>query len=182
MDDRERRWSEWMRAGLAGDSAAYEGLLREIAPALRAVVRRRLAGYGAATAETEDIVQETLLAVHLKRHTWRPDSPLAPWLWTVARNKLVDHLRQRGRRVHVPIEDFAELIPAEPERPGTDAAEVERHLSRLPEKQRAVLSAIAVDGNSIGDTAARMGMTPGAVRVTLHRAFATLSARLRSET
>lgn len=181
MDDRERRWALMMQAALAGDRPAYDQLLREIAPAVRIVVRRRLARFGAPTAETEDVVQETLLAVHLKRHTWRADDPLGPWLWTIARNKLVDHLRRRGRRVEVSIEDFSETLPAPEERPDVAAAEVERHLALLPDKQQAVIRSVAVDGASIGETAARMHMSPGAVRVALHRAFASLAARLRTE-
>lgn len=181
MDERERRWAQWMQAALSGDAAAYERLLREIAPALRVVVQRRLARLGAPGAECEDIVQETLLAVHLKRQTWRSSDPLGPWLWTIARNKMIDHLRRRGRRVEVPVEDFAELLAAPEERPGTEAGEVEKHLALLPEKQREVLRSVAVEGVSIGETADRMKMTQGAVRVALHRAFASLSARLRTD-
>ena len=181
MDDRERRWAQLMQAALAGDGGAYERLLREIAPAIRLVVQRRLTQLGAPVADCEDIVQETLLAIHLKRQSWRQSDPLGPWLWTVARNKMIDHLRRRGRRAEVPVEDFAEVLAAPEERPGTEAADVERHLALLPEKQRDVLRAVAVDGASIGETADRMKMTQGAVRVALHRAFASLSARLRTE-
>ncbi|SHO67642.1 RNA polymerase sigma-70 factor, ECF subfamily [Pseudoxanthobacter soli DSM 19599] len=181
MTDRERRWAGLMQAALAGDGAAYERLLREIAPAIRVVVQRRLTRIGAPAAECEDIVQETLLALHLKRQSWRTGDPLGPWLWTIARNKMVDHLRRRGRRVEVPVEDFADVLAAPEERPGTEAADVERHLAQLPEKQRDVLRSIAVDGSSIGETAERMKMTPGAVRGALHRAFSSLSARLRTD-
>ncbi|TCT06525.1 sigma-70 family RNA polymerase sigma factor [Aquabacter spiritensis] len=181
MDDRERRWSRDMQAALGGDGVAYDRLLREIAPAIRRVVQRRLSALGAPASDCEDIVQETLLAVHLKRQSWRSGDPLSPWLWTIARNKMIDHLRRRGRRVEVPVEDFADLLAAPEERPGTEAEEVARHLARLPDKQRDVLQAVAVEGASIGETAARLKMTPGAVRVALHRAFASLSARLRSD-
>jgi len=179
-DRREEAWARLMRDALAGDQAAYRRLLAELAPVLRATARRRLAAMGLSASESEDIVQETLLAIHLKRHTWRPADPFGPWLYTVARNKLVDHVRRRGRRIELPIEDFAEVIPAAEERPGADSAEVERHLALLPERQRTVLKALAVDGASVGETAEREGMTPGAVRVTLHRAFAGLAARLRA--
>lgn len=180
MDDRERRWMQLMQAALDGDRSSYERLLREIAPTLRSAVERRLRQMGAPTGEGEDVVQETLLAVHLKRHTWRPGDPLGPWLRTIARNKLIDHLRRRGRRTEVPVEDFAELLAAPEERPGTEAEDVERHLALLPDKQRSVIRSIAVEGASVGETAERMKMTQGAVRVTLHRAFASLSARLKS--
>ena len=180
-EQREHRWAMLMRQALAGDEAAYRRLLAEIAPVLRATIARRLAVTGFAGGESEDVVQETLLAIHLKRQTWRSDEPFSPWLFTVARNKLVDHLRRRGRRIEVPIEDFAEILPSETERPAADSAEVERHLAALPEKQRTILKAIAVEGSTAGEAAARFGMTPVAVRVTLHRAFAALAARLRNE-
>lgn len=181
MDDREQRWAHLMRSALAGDGPAYEQLLREIAPALRTVVRRRLTRLGLSTSETEDVVQETLLAVHLKRQTWRSEDPLGPWLWTIARNKLVDHLRRRGRRVELPVDDFAEFLPAPEERPDSAAPEVERHLAQLPQKQQAILRTVAVEGLSVAEAAERMRMTPGAVRVALHRAFASLAARLKEE-
>lgn len=181
MDDRERHWAQGMRDALAGNQQAYEQLLRELAPALRAAVRRRFSSIGLGTGESEDVVQEILLAVHLKRHTWRSSDPLGPWLWTIARNKFVDHLRRRGRRVEVPIEDFAEILPAEEQRPGPDAPDVQRHLATLPPRQRDVLTSIAVEGASVGETASRLGLTPGAVRVNLHRAFARLADRLRGE-
>lgn len=181
MDERERRWMHMMQQALAGDRATYEQLLREIAPVLRTVVRRLMSRMGVPDAECEDVVQEALLAIHLKRQTWREGDPLGPWLRTIARNKLIDHLRRRGRRVEVPVDDFAELLAAPEERPDTRAEEVERHLALLPDKQRSILRAIAVDGASVGDTATQMKMTPGAVRVTLHRAFASLSARLRTD-
>ena len=180
MIDREQAWAALMRSALAGDQAAYQALLRALAPVLRSTIRRRLAAMGLSTEESEDVVQETLLAIHLKRHTWRTADPFGPWLFTVARNKLIDHVRRRGRRIEIPIEDFAEILAADEERPGTDSAEVDRHLAALPEKQRQILKAVAVDGATVGEAATRLGMTPGAVRVALHRGFASLSARLRS--
>lgn len=181
MNDRERGWALMMQAALAGDQQAYERLLRELAPAIRAVARRRFAAMGVSASESEDVVQETLLAIHLKRQTWRTEDPFGPWLWTIARNKLIDHMRRRGRRIEVSIDDFAEILPADEERPGTDSADVERHLAMLPEKQRSILRAVAVEGSSIGETARRMSMTPGAVRVALHRGFSRLAEKLRSD-
>lgn len=181
MIDREEAWASLMRRALAGDQAAYRRLLAELAPALRASTRRRLTAMGLSGEECEDIVQETLLAIHLKRETWRGSEPFGPWLFTVARNKLIDHVRRRGRRIEIPIDDFADLLPAPEERPGAASAEVERHLAALPERQRAILRAVAVEGASVSEAAERHQMTPGAVRVALHRGFKSLAARLRQE-
>src|SRR6201747_3353951 len=103
-----------MRLAMAGDAAAYHRLLRAVTPVLRAGARRGLARAGQPIDQSEDIVQEILLAVHLKRHTWDVDAPFAPWLFAIARNKLIDTLRRRGRRGFVHIDDFAETIPSEP--------------------------------------------------------------------
>src|SRR4051794_38095286 len=103
-----------MRSSIAGDNAAYRRLLSAIAPVLRATARRGLARAGQPVDQAEDIVQDILLAVHLKRHTWDADAPFAPWLFAIARNKLIDWLRRRGQRVFVNIDDFADSLPGDP--------------------------------------------------------------------
>ena len=122
-------------------------------------------------------MQDILLAVHLKRHTWDANAPFAPWLFAIARNKLIDALRRRGRRVFVNIDDFAETLPGEPAAETAPASEVAAQLQSLPARQRDVLQSIAVDSASIKDTAAKFAMSEGAVRVALHRGLASLTAK-----
>ena len=98
MSERESDWAGLMRAANGGDAAAYNRLLTSLAPAIRSVARRGLGRAGFAVEEAEDVVQETLLAIHLKRHTWDPSMPLGPWVRAIARNKLIDSMRRRGRR------------------------------------------------------------------------------------
>src|SRR5437868_15481458 len=133
-----------MRLAVAGDSSAYHRLLRAITPVLRATAQRGLARAGQPTDSSEDIVQEILLAVHLKRHTWDPSAPFGPWLFAIARNKLIDALRRRGRRVFVNIDDFAETLPGEQPVESASASEVATQLQSLPARQRDVLQSIAV--------------------------------------
>ena len=125
-------------------------------------------------------MQDILLAVHLKRHTWDAGASFAPWLFAIARNKLVDTLRRGGRRVFVNIEDFLEIIPTEPVAETVPAREVEVRLHELPARQRDVLQLVAVEGASIKHTAAKLTMSEGAVRVAMHRGLASL-AKLRRE-
>jgi RNA polymerase sigma-70 factor (ECF subfamily) len=171
---RDIEWAALMRAARAGDAAAYERCLRDIATVLRPVARRALARIGLSADHAEDVVQEVLLAVHLKQHTWDEARPIGPWVAAIARHKVVDVLRRRGSRVHLPIEDFSEILPADdaPVDPGPDVA---RALGALPKRQREVVQSIAVDGASIGETATRLGMSEGAVRVALHRGLAALA-------
>jgi len=84
--EREDEWTGLMRSAISGDSAAYHRLLKAITPVLRAAARRGLARAGQPVDQSEDIVQDILLAVHLKRHTWDASAPFAPWLFAIARN------------------------------------------------------------------------------------------------
>jgi RNA polymerase sigma-70 factor (ECF subfamily) len=179
-EGRERDWAQWMTAAIAGDEAAYRRLLASLAPMLRARTRRILSQMGASSADAEDIVQETLLAIHLHRHTWRPSDPIGPWVSAIARYKLIDALRRRTRQSEVAIDDFAEMLP--------DAVDQEADLGRrqaarlvdaLDGRQGAVVRAISVDGAGIKETAAKLGMSEGAVRVALHRGLKTLARLYR---
>jgi RNA polymerase sigma-70 factor (ECF subfamily) len=177
----EDEWTGLMRLAISGDGTAYHRLLKAVTPVLRAGARRGLARAGQPIDQSEDIVQEILLAVHLKRHTWDANAPFAPWLFAIARNKLIDQLRRRGRRVFVNIDDFAETIPDEPAAETASAGEIAAQLQSLPARQRDVLQSIAVESASIKDTAAKFAMSEGAVRVALHRALASLTAKLREQ-
>lgn len=172
-----------MRAALAGDEASYRRLLTELAPALRATIGRTAARFSALGGDTEDIVQETLLAIHLKRHTWKIDEPIGPWIRAIARNKMIDALRRRSRggRVDVSLDDFAEMLAAPEPEPQLTPGETEKVLSAINGRSRDVVRAIAVDGLSAAETATRLGMSEGAVRVALHRGLAALAAAFRTD-
>lgn len=174
----EEVWAEMLRDALAGDEARYRSFLEAITPPLRRLVSVRAGGMG--TAECEDILQDTLLAVHLKRHTWRTDEPVRPWLFAIARYKIVDAFRARGRRVTIDIADFAETLPAPPEDDPTDAGDIERVIGHLDPRSAQIVRAIGIEGVGIAETGERFGMSEGAVRVALHRGLKKLAALRRS--
>jgi RNA polymerase sigma-70 factor, ECF subfamily len=174
-------WEALMRAGLAGDAAAYRLLLTEITPFIRAVVRRSFSGGSAGYVDVEDVVQEVLLAVHLKRHTWDPALPLAPWLGAVTRHKSIDAFRRMGGRVMVPVDDLAEVL-AEPAPPESVHGDAERLLAALNERQRRIVRAMTLEERSAADVGRELGMNESAVRVALHRALKLLSAKFGSGT
>lgn len=163
-------------AAIAGDEKAYADFLARIATLVRGFVRRRTMQGG---VDPEDVVQETLLAIHLKRHTWRNDAPVLPWVYAIARYKLIDAFRRRGRRIEVDVDDFADAI-AQPEAETVSERDLARALDGLPPGQRSVVSAISVEGRSIGETAAQLDMSEGAVRVALHRGLAAIARRFGS--
>ena len=163
-----------LRAALAGDERAYQAFLRRVAGLVRGFARRRITQGG---VDPEDIVQDVLLAIHLKRHTWRPEAPVGPWLYAIARFKLVDAFRRTGRRMEVPLDDDFDAPAPEPADRATER-DVGRALDLLAPGQRAVVAAISVDGRTIGETARALGMSDVAVRVALHRGLAAISRRL----
>src|SRR5713101_6453275 len=104
MTSNEAALRALMKAGLDGDSAAHRTLLERLSGQLRAYYKERLARIGRSAAEAEDLVQEALIAVHIQRHTYDLAEPLTPWVYAIARYKLIDHLRRtRASRAEVPI-------------------------------------------------------------------------------
>jgi RNA polymerase sigma-70 factor (ECF subfamily) len=177
VSERDTDWGELMRAANGGDAVAYNRLLTRLAPAVRAVARRGFSRAGLGPDEAEDVVQETLLAIHLKRHTWDSSLPLGPWVRAIARNKLIDSMRRRGRRDHVPIDDVIDTLASDTAEPTPIPGKLDEHLQSLPDRQQSVVRSISLDGASIRETAARLNMSEGAVRVALHRGLAALSAK-----
>lgn len=179
--DREALWARWMRAGLAGNDGAYSSLLEAMAPVLRRIARQGLVRAGLGNADAEDVVQEILLAIHLKRHTWLSDQPFMPWLNAITRYKLIDVMRRRGRRGEVPIDDVVDVLPDRSERVEASPQEMTKMVGALKGREYDVVKAISLEGGSIGDVAVKLSMSEGAVRVALHRGLKRLAARYRSE-
>jgi RNA polymerase sigma-70 factor (ECF subfamily) len=172
--DQEARLAALLRRSNAGDEASYGAFLNEVARIMRATVGRRIGSRS--PLEAEDIVQETLLAIHLKRHTWQDDRPVGPWIHAIARYKIADSYRRRGTRVEVDIADFEDVLAAE-ESEGVSDREIGRVLDSLSAGQRQVVASISVEGRSIAETASLLGMKENAVRVALHRGLAAIAAR-----
>jgi RNA polymerase sigma factor (sigma-70 family) len=170
MDD----WSTLLAEANAGDSRAYATFLRTITPVLRGIVRAKAGGLGEALCE--DVLQEVLLAVHLKRHTWQVDAPVRPWLYAIARYKVVDAFRARGGKVEVPIEDFDEVLAAEAGPDPTEAADMVKMIGLLDDRSGRLVRMIGIEGATTAEAGQALSMTEGAVRVALHRAFKTLAA------
>ncbi|WP_338049119.1 sigma-70 family RNA polymerase sigma factor [Rhodoplanes elegans] len=146
-----------------------------MAARLRAGVRRAIVRAGLAANDAEDVVQEILLAVHLKRHTWDAARPIGPWLGAIARHKTIDAIRRRGGRAGVPLDDVVDTLAAPSEEPAIRETELARALETLPAGERAAVTAIAVDGAGIAEAAKTLGTSEGALRVALHRGLARLS-------
>jgi len=170
--EREQHWAELMDESLEGDAEAYERLLVLLTVAVRNAVRSRARF---ARLEAEDIVQEVLLALHLKRNTWIRGTLVGPWVAAIARNKIVDALRRRGRRTEVPVEYVLETLGFEEASAQEQAHDLERALAKLNPRQREVVRAVSLEGHTAQEVAIRLHMSEGAVRVTLHRSLKALA-------
>ena len=180
LADKEYQLREWLMLGLGGDTAAYHHFLKDLSAHLRAFFRKRLFQL---TDDVEDLVQETLLAVHNQRHTYHPDQPLTAWVHAIARYKLVDLLRARAKREALtdPLDDELELFAAS----DTDAADAKKDLGKLldtlPERQRLPIVHVKLEGLSVAETAQRTGMSESAIKVGVHRGLKALAAKIKDK-
>ncbi len=175
----EQNWSTWMCAARGGDALAYERLLAAIAATVRPAVRGRLGRMGLSASDAEDVVQEVLIAIHSKRHTWDEARPFLPWVGAVVRYKALDAVRrlarERRRHVDTPVEDWADFLPELGQDPDRVSIDAERALAALSCREAGVVRAIALEGVSASETAVRFGIKEGAVRVALHRGLRRLA-------
>jgi RNA polymerase sigma-70 factor, ECF subfamily len=168
----------WLRAQ-AGDEAAYRQALESMATRVRAFLRRRLQGL---PDEVEDLVQETLLALHLQRATYDPQWPVSAWMLAIARHKLVDLWRRRGRHEAWldPLDEVDEEALASPPVDGHARRDLGALLDELPQAQREAIVLTKVEGLSVAEAAARTGASESAIKVQVHRGLKRLATRVRT--
>ena len=162
-----------MLAGLAGEAEPYRRLLDQLSGLLRAYYGRRCPP----GVDAEDLVQETLIAVHTRRATYDAGQPFTAWAYAIARYKLIDALRRGRAHLRAPAEEAEALFVA----PGADAAMASRDLDRvmadLPARTQALIRDVKIAGLSTREAAEKHGMTESAVKVAVHRGLKTLGAR-----
>lgn len=182
-DAPEDPWAKLLAAANAGDGQAYARFLHAVTPVIRGIVRAR--GRSFPPDQHEDIVQDVLLGLHLKRHTWRPDHPVRPWVYAITRYKVIDAFRRRGTAIHLPIEEFTDILEAlaepAPLTARDEARQVDRLLGQLDPRSAEIVRAVELREEPQAQVGARLQMTPTHLRVTLHRAMKKLTALGRKE-
>jgi len=180
MPSNEERLRGLLMRGLDGDSAAYHVFLRELSAHLRAFLRKRLTRL---PGEVEDLVQESLLAVHNQRHTYDPRQPLTAWVFALARYKLIDLLRRRSRTdlLHDPLEQEGDLLAASDNEAADARRDIFKLLSELPERHRLPIIYVKLEGLSVAEAAKRTGMSESAVKIGVHRGLKVLAAKVRGQ-
>jgi RNA polymerase sigma factor (sigma-70 family) len=180
--DSDQRWSMLMTAAQAGNRLAYDRLLREIVPYIRAIVARHHRG-----AEIEEVVQEVLLAVHRARQTYDPARPFRPWLAAIARRRSIDALRRAGRwRPYEIAADVAGPVFAAYPDPAAirrdEAASAAERLGAaviaLPGPQREAIELLKLQELTLNEAARLTGRSIAALKVNTHRAIKALRRHL----
>lgn len=172
----EDQLKAWMTGGLDGDAAAHAALLKALVPILRAFYRRRLSDSG----EIEDLVQETLIAVHTRRASYDRNRPFTAWLFSVARYKMIDSFRRERR--HCNIEGLDDIFGMDGFENASNArVDVDRLLDGLPPKQAGAIRTTRLDGLSIAEAAEAAGISESDVKISVHRGLKALAARIRGE-
>lgn len=174
---REEELRAMMISGLGGNARAHADLLRALAPMLLSFFRRRCAQQ---FQDIDDLVQDTLIAVHERRATYDIARPFTAWLFAIARYKMIDHYRRRKALCDLP--DLDDLLIEEGFEDVVGARmDVERLLALLPPKQAEAIRRTRIDGHSVADHAGAAGLGESDVKVSVHRGLRSLALKLRGE-
>lgn len=172
--DLDRRLSELMTRAQDGDRRAYEALLLEVTRLVREFARNRLRGADGA----EDIVQDTLLAVHRARHTYDPGRPFGPWMYAITRHRLSDFAAKQRRRRQTEILGQAGIEDMPSQEPiaenASTAGFLRRALAQLSNQQREVIRMLKLEDCSVAEISRRTGLSVSSVKVTAHRGYKKL--------
>jgi RNA polymerase sigma-70 factor (ECF subfamily) len=171
-----------MIASLDGDAASHRLLLEKLSRRLRAYYKGKLAGIGRGVVDAEDLVQEAVLAIHLKRNTYDPSELLTPWVHAIARYKLIDFLRRtRASRADVPIDEADDVMANDDSAGAESKYDLTRLLQQLPEKMRCSIQAVKLNGQSVAEAARRCGISESGVKVNIHRGLKALAAMIAKD-
>ncbi|KQP67973.1 RNA polymerase subunit sigma [Methylobacterium sp. Leaf111] len=176
MSQAEEELRGLLIASLGGSAVDYRRFLERLGSHLRAYYKGKLVRSGRTDTEAEDLVQETLMVIHTRRHTYDVTQPVTPWVHAIARYKLIDHLRQtRATAANVPVEDAGVLLAHGDHVAAESSLDVARLLAHWPAKMRSAIQSTKVDGLSTAEAAARSGMSETAVKVSVHRGLKALA-------
>lgn len=167
-------WGDLMVQAQNGHGGAYQRLLTELSQWLTRYFSRRLP-----LAEVDDAVQEALMAVHRRRHTYDPAYPLAAWVAAIARNKWIDQLRAISRRAAEELDDTS-ATPGH-ETAVTSASVLAGLLATLNPAQARVISLVKVEGYSLAEASTISGQSLSAVKMNISRGLARLTAQLEND-
>ena len=172
----ERELKALMLAGLDGHATAYRALLARLSGHLRGYFKRQLIWIGRTPADAEDLLQETLIALHTRRNTYDRTQLLTPWIYAIARYRLIDFLRRvKASTEDLPIEDAPELLVVDDSAAVDSRLDLQKLMAHLAPKTRQAIQMVKVEGLSVSEASRRSGMSESAIKVSVHRGLKALS-------
>lgn len=172
-----------MLASLDGNAASHRALLDRLSRRLRAYYKAKLGAVGKGATEAEDLVQEAILAIHLKRHTYDLREPFTPWVHAIARYKLIDFLRRnQASRAEVPIDEADEVMAHDDTADAESTYDIRRLMEQLPKGMQCSIEAVKLDGLTVAEAARKCGLSESGVKVNIHRGLKVLAAAIARET
>ncbi len=175
MTATEPELADLMRLARTGDRRAYESLLRNLVPLFKSYYLRRVRDY---LGEADDFIQECLLAVHQRQITYDVNRPLLPWVYAIARHKLIDRFRARKEALNLSDID-AEAAGYDSEPSLSARLDIEALLDRASPKQKLAIIATKIHGESVAEHAVAAGVTESDVKVSVHRGLKALAGFVR---
>lgn len=163
-----------MVAAQQGNAGAYRRLLDELRKWLCRFYARRLP-----PAMVEDAVQDALIAIHDKRHTYDPERPFKPWLVAVARYKWIDRLRSMGRATTEELPD--DIAVEDHESSVTSSVVLAQLMTELKPAQAEAIQLVKIEGFSVEEASARTGQSGSLIKVNIHRGLARLAAIVQKQ-
>ncbi|MGE0595021.1 MAG: sigma-70 family RNA polymerase sigma factor [Hyphomonadaceae bacterium] len=175
----EQQLRAWLLQGLAGDEAAHRAFLCAAASLLRAFFRNRLRG---APEDAEDLVQETLVALHTRRQSYDPAYPLTAWMYAIARYRLIDFIRRKKRRgIHVDLDGVDPGAPDQNIEASDASRDVAVLLAKLPPKQQQAIRLVKLEEKSVREAAALTGFSEPDIKISIHRGMKALMRLMAEE-
>jgi len=178
-NDEEARLRQWFVAGRSGNERHYLLFLKKLSQYLRGYFAKRLFRF---PGDVEDLVQETLIAVHNQRHTYDASMPLTAWVYAIAKYKLVDFLRAQGHHAAVTdtLDEHEHVIFEARQIEALEAhLDVQKLLEQLPDRYKLPILYTKLQGLSVAETAKLTGMSESAVKVGVHRGMKALALKIR---
>lgn len=169
----EEKLKELFKLSMNGDQEAYASFLT-LASALMKKYLVYLGGKYEARETIEDLLQEVLLSLHQKKHTFQIDKPILPWLYAIARYRFIDYYRAKKRLPR--MEEISDELPAVEEE--NFFGSLEEILQMLTPKQRDMVMLVKVEGASYAEAASTLDMSVPSIKVGIHRVIKAIKDKV----
>jgi RNA polymerase sigma-70 factor (ECF subfamily) len=175
-DAKALKMEQLLQRAVSGEGAAYQQFLTAISHYLRPFIARRIP-----SADIEDVLQEILVSIHKARHTYDGKRPILPWIFAIARYRVVDYLRSHYSKLQYAPDDISQMqdfLCEDVTKPSELSEYITEEVGKLPSKQQKIIHLIHTEGYTAKEVGVQLGMNESAVKVSAHRAYKLIKARL----